>query len=303
MKRLMKRLMNDPKETRAKNVRKDIPAVPLLPSMDENTIETEYNTLFIEEVPTTFEPIVQDGVPMENIYEKIDGYKKFKLFMGDFSEMGTGTFKILNKLQSGNPLTDSVELHISSYGGSIAELLETYNVLNSMYPEAVTTFLNYGYSAGAMAFLFGTNRIVYENSDFMVHSYAGGSYGKREDMLNHIDHQDKQVTKFLDSQLSPYFTKKEIKKINNGKDYWMNSEEMIKRGIATGIIINGEYKTREDMLDVYDPKRITKRAKKEARTKKASAKVVTEVNEAQNKASKTLKLAKKLNKKAKKTKK
>jgi len=46
--------------------------------------------------------------------------------------------------------------------------------------------------------------------------------------------------------MSPYFTDKEIEKINKGKDYWMDSLELLNRGIATGIIIEGEYFTRDE---------------------------------------------------------
>ena len=244
----MRKILNQPQ-----------PQLIPMPLPDDNTIETENNTLFIEDVPATFTKL--DEVQEADLYEQVPGYTLFKLFLGAFAELGTGGHKIVNRLQKGNPMTDIVELHISSYGGSIAELLELYNTLSSMYPEAVTTYLNYGYSAGAMAFLFGTDRIIYEFSDYMVHSYSAGLGGKREDMLNHAMHQDKYVLSFFNKILSPYFTQKEIKKINAGKDYWMDSDEMMVRGIATGIIIDGKYNTRAEYLEEKHPKLAKKEAK------------------------------------------
>ncbi len=241
-----------------------------VPQEDEKVIKTDNNTLFVEEKPPIFEPLIdhESNQPIPGIFEEHQGYTLYKLFLGDFMEESTGNHSIINKLQQGNPMTDVVELHISSYGGDMAELLELYNTLNSMYTETCSTFLNFGYSAGALAFLFGSERIVYEHSDWMIHSYSGGTFGKRDDMLTHIKHSDKMITKFFNKILGPYFTKKELRNINRGDDFWMDAEEMIKRGIATGIIIDGVYSTRDDYLDILDPKRVKKREKAEKKAQK-----------------------------------
>jgi ATP-dependent protease ClpP protease subunit len=165
-----------------------------------------------------------------------------------------------------NEQNDYLEIYISSLGGEYTELLDFYNTINTNY-NYVTTFLNYGYSAGALAFLFGQERIVYEHSEWMIHSYSTGVGGKREDMLNHVNFMDKQILKFFDTLLAPYFSKKEINKINKGKDFWLDSDEMLKRGIATGILKNGEYTSREDYINPKKKKTKEKKAKKEKKSK------------------------------------
>ena len=234
---------------------------------EANVIETDYHTLFMDEKPQIFKQMHdEDNKPITGIYEESPSYKHFKLFFGDFMEPATGTHKIINELQK-NEAHDFLEIFISSYGGEYNELVEFYNTINTNYGY-VTTFLNYGYSAGALAFLFGTERIVYEHSEFMIHSYSTGVGGKREDLLNHVNFQDKQILTFFDKMLKPYFTKKEIKKINKGKDFWVNSKEMLERGIATGIIVEGVYMSREDYLN--PPKKVKKseKVKKPEKVKK-----------------------------------
>ncbi len=238
------------------------------PNQDQNIIETEHNTLFIEEIPTIYEPVSvssPDGDEIPGMYQAIEGYTLYKLFLGDFMEQNTGNHKIIHTLQKGN-FNDLVELHISSQGGDTLELMELYNILNSKYNGIVTTYLNYGYSAGALAFLFGQERIVYEHSDFMIHSYSAGLGGKREDLLNQMVHQDIQITKFFEKILGEYFTKEELQKINDGKDYWLNSIEMLERGIATAIIIDGEYYTKDEYLEKINP--VPKKTKKPKKSKK-----------------------------------
>ena len=173
---------------------------------DKNIIETKNNTLFIEQEPMKFNPLKdEEGNFIENLFEQQLPFTKYKLFLGDFIEEGTGNHKIFNTIQKAQP-EDFVEIHVSSYGGEYGELIELYNSLNHI--NYITTFLNYGYSAGALAFLLGHERIVYEYSEFMIHSYSTGAGGKRDDFLTHIEFQDKQITNFFNKILKPYFSKK-----------------------------------------------------------------------------------------------
>jgi ATP-dependent protease ClpP protease subunit len=216
---------------------------------DNNIIETSNHTLIIEDIKDRFEPMnidFEEDEPLD-VYERISGFTLYKLYMGNFESNNAENFRLFDKLRAADQ-GSSLEVHVSSDGGNFYELVEFYNLLKPKF-NSITTFLNRGYSAGSMMFLLGDNRIVYEHSDMMCHSYTGVSYGKREDMLNQTLHQDKMITNFFDKMYSPYFTKKEIKKMNKGQDFWMNSQEMLKRGIATGIILDtGEYKTRDEYL-------------------------------------------------------
>jgi ATP-dependent protease ClpP protease subunit len=82
----------------------------------------------------------------------------------------------------------------------------------------------------------------------MVHSWSGGYGGKRDDVLRHIEHEDKRLDKLTVDLLKPYFSKKEIRKIQSGKDFWLDHKEMLKRDIATHIMIDGEVKTAEEYI-------------------------------------------------------
>ena len=92
----------------------------------------------------------------------------------------------------------------------------------------------------------------------MWHSYAGGFMGKRQDMLDHLEHEDKRLETFLMGTLHPYFNKTEIKKMNQGKDFWIDTKEACQRGICTHVAINGTLVT----ADAYiNPKKQTKEKK------------------------------------------
>ena len=234
--------------------------VPTMP--EDNSIFADNHSLFWTINEPEFTPVTD----AEGFYEEQPGYTVYKLFIGDFNETSNGLQRIINKLQQVEP-NDVLEFHISSHGGAVEELIELYNLCNTVFYGRMSTFVNFGYSAGAWAFLFGTERVVFEHSDLMFHSYSGGFGGKRDDMLTHMEHEDKRINKFLMGTLEPYFTKKEIKKMIKGKDFWLGSIEMLQRGIATHILIDGEAMTADEYLNPKKPEKTTE-PKKVKRKKK-----------------------------------
>lgn len=256
----------------ATGIKRTVHAAPAPVVVEDNTIFADNHTLFIEEQPMRMEPLRdEEGSIVEGFFEQTGGVTIYKLFIGDFDESGSGIQRIINALQNSQP-EDILEIHISSHGGLVSELIELYNLIDSMFYERVTTFCNFGYSAGALSFLFGDDRVIYEHSDWMMHSYSGGYIGKRDDMIKQLKHDDTRINKFFDEVLEPYFTPKELKKMRDGEDFWQNAEKMLKRNIATHIMVAGEILTAQEWLEDKYPKRKVKRLKQEAKEAEKEAK-------------------------------
>ena len=193
----------------------------------------------------------EDHNIVDGFFEQNGGFKIYKLFLGEFSESGNGMQRIINRLQGAGP-EDILEFHVASNGGSVDELIELYNLCDTLFYGRVTTYMNHGYSAGCWAFLMGTDRVVYEHSSGMFHSYSGGFGGKRQDLLDHMEHEDKRLEVFLMGTLKPYFNKKEIKKMGRGKDFWFDTKEACERGIATHVMVKGEVVANLDEKELVD---------------------------------------------------
>ena len=247
----------------------------------DNEIFAQHHSLFIEDKPRSMESLRdEDGKIIEGFYEESGGFKVYKLFLGDFSETGNGMQRIINKLQQADP-DDVLEFHIASNGGSVDELVQLYNLVNTMFHDRISTFASHAYSAGAWAFLMGAERVAYEHTSFMLHSYAGGFGGKRQDLLDHMDHEDRRLNSFLMGTLTDYFSAKELKKMNKGKDYWLNTEEMCERNIATHVLKNGIVYTAAEYLEELHPKRKKARLKQEAKDAKVQAKLLRDLKKAE----------------------
>jgi len=211
-------------------------------------IESDLHTLFIKEMPDEMIPLYdENGNVLEGLWQKLSSFTSYSLFLGEFlDETNHGFNKILNELQNRKE-GDELKLHISSNGGYVHEGMVLFNIVSSLFPNA-TTYLNYGYSMGALVFLFGKERVIYENSSLMIHNWSGGFYGKSYDIEAQLEHVKKKNWKFFSKIINPYLTKKEIKNIKKGGDEWFDARKMLKRGIATSIMIDGEVLTAKEYL-------------------------------------------------------
>ena len=103
---------------------------------------------------------------------------------------------------------------------------------------------------GALTFCMGDKRVVTLRSDLMFHDYSGGVGGKGGEIETRIKHSSKHLRKFFKDVIlkGDFLTKKEFSQMLIGKDFWFNHKEMLKRGIATHILIDGEEMTAKKYL-------------------------------------------------------
>lgn len=190
----------------------------------------------------------EEKIEVENgLFQIIPKYTKYSLYLGDFGADGAELNEIYNKLRETEAKT--LEIFIDSNGGLISEGQKFQNIIDNHFPNAVDTYLdNKGYSMGANVFLMGTRRIIHKHSEIMFHNFTSGSYGKGHELDASHKHQKKSMKRYTKDTLKGYMSKKEIKELLNGKDFWMTYKEMLRRNIATHILIDGELISAKDYL-------------------------------------------------------
>lgn len=181
--------------------------------------------------------------------------KNYRVFITEFAEGDTKIHDIWNRLLSGGK-NDTLELRISSCGGAVTECQQFVNLIRNKFNKRTTTYIDsHASSAGAVVFCSGDKRVVFENSRIMLHNYSGGYGGKYRDVKDRLDFDEEHIIGFLKSviKVGPkgFLTKSEFNAMVNGKNFWFNSEEMLKRGIATHIVINGEELTAKEYLKTF----------------------------------------------------
>lgn len=171
--------------------------------------------------------------------------KEYRLFVGPFDNQETSFHRILDELYKA-PENSKLELRIASPGGLVVECQQLVNLMQNKFKNKTVAYIDsHASSAGAITFANADERIVYWNSRIMFHNYSGGYGGDYHKMKTRIDFDSIHVIRFLASA-KKFFNDKEWNKLINGKEYWFDALEMLERGIATHLILNGKkYKNKK----------------------------------------------------------
>jgi len=174
-----------------------------------NFQSTEH-TLFKKKIQG-FEKETKNG-----LFRKIPGYVQYRFFVNE---------------------------RINSNGGMVNEGAQFYSIIKNKFNGRCTTILdNKGYSMGALVFAMGDKRVVTERADLMFHDYSSGLGGKAGEIQAYNEHSQKFIRKFFKEILldTGFLSKKEFDNMLIGQDYWMDAEELCRRGIATHVLVNGK---------------------------------------------------------------
>jgi len=203
-----------------------------------DTMTSTHHTLFKKKIPSK-------NIPLKNnksAFTTAGEYNKYTFYVDDFMEFGKGLHSIYNELWNASD-NDILELRINSNGGMINEGGQFYSIIKNKFNGRTTTILdNKGYSMGALLFLMGDKRVITERADFMLHTYAGGMFGKSGEMEARNTHTQEHLDKFFREIIvnGKFLSEKEYKNMKIGQDYWFSTKELCERGIATHILINGK---------------------------------------------------------------
>ena len=222
-------------------------------------LSSEQHTLYTEIISEQKRVVDKE----KNIYQITPKHKRYRVYIGRFFELKKGLHSVFNELREAKE-NDYLELMINSGGGIILEGQQFYNLIQEKFHKRTVAYLdNYGYSMGALLFCMAEKRVAYEYSDFMFHTYSGGAFGKGGEIKARVEHSNKKLEKFFYDLIvrKGFLTNNEFEQMLVGQDYWMDTQELCKRGIATHVIVNGDELTAKEYL------KHLKKEKKEAKKK------------------------------------
>jgi ATP-dependent protease ClpP protease subunit len=248
--------------------------VPIKDDDEELVHKSEFHTLFIEEMPSDKMPMEdENGDYYDGIFQEIPSFKIYKLFIGDFSDDSNDLHPFFNTLAKAD-FGDLLEFHIDSNGGSVNEGKLFFNTINNFDKENVAAFLNTGYSMGALLFCMPDIRIVHEFSDLMFHDYSSVLYGKAGDMETSHNHNSKHIRNFFKRFTldKGFMSSEEFEQMLIGKEFWMDTEEMCKRGIATHVKLQSGTISAEAYLESLNPPEPVKPEQKKTRASRKATK-------------------------------
>jgi ATP-dependent protease ClpP protease subunit len=167
---------------------------------------------------------------------------KYELYINEFiyeedDVLVSGLLHELNNVEKGS----SIHIYIESPGGVLDTAIAIAAVVKNNFKNITTEIVYKASSMGSIIFMLGDKRITNKYSRLMLHSFKV-SYSLNVSNVTGDKHKffHKLHKKIFTDSYKDFLTKKELKNMFNGKEHWFNSNEMLSRGFATHIRINGE---------------------------------------------------------------
>jgi ATP-dependent protease ClpP protease subunit len=135
---------------------------------------------------------------------------------------------------------DLVIIHINCYGGDLFTAIQIVTQIKTCSAQVVCQIESTCASAATMVALACDGMICYPHGYMMIHTSSGFSYGKQSDIKKQEDFYNPWLEDFFTEIYKHFLTKKEISEVLDGKDMWLNANDVMERFKKRVDIINRE---------------------------------------------------------------
>ena len=156
----------------------------------------------------------------------------------EWFESDVSSFTLAKELQMLDADIETINVHINSYGGEVAEGLAIYNTLKNHKAKVRTYCDGFACSAASVVFMAGDERIMNAASLLMVHNAWMWTYGNANELRKDADDLEKITQASIEAyKISVTISEDEIKELLDNET-WVLPSEALEWGFATSI--NGE---------------------------------------------------------------
>ncbi len=124
---------------------------------------------------------------------------------------------------------DTVKIYLNSYGGDLFTAIQFLRVLSEAEATVVVSIEGACMSAATLIFLAADQVEITPHSSIMIHNYSSGTMGKGNEMLYQVQHERKWSEKLFTEVYEDFLTDKEVQAVLDGKDIWLDSDEVLDR--------------------------------------------------------------------------
>lgn len=166
--------------------------------------------------------------------EKIPQYKQtipvnlYHFYIIDEIGEASSFLDLINTLKTAEE-HDTIFIYLNTPGGSLQTTVQILSAMRRCAATVVTCLEGEVCSAGTLLFLAGKQHIVNPNCTFMIHNYSQWLGGKGNEVALRVKYSEQYFKKLAMDLYNGFLSEEEIEAVIEGKDYWMESEEVIER--------------------------------------------------------------------------
>jgi len=146
------------------------------------------------------------------------------------------SYTLSKELQEIGPDIETINVHINSYGGEVAEGLAIYNMLRNHKAKVKTYCDGFACSIASVIFMAGDERIMSNASLLMIHNAWMYTAGNATQLRKDADDLDKITQASINAYMSHVnITEDKLKELLDNES-WILPDEALEMGFATSIV-------------------------------------------------------------------
>jgi ATP-dependent protease ClpP protease subunit len=177
----------------------------------------------LQEATSDSEFISRGAVIFENTVARVINLYLCGQILG--SEEYTEWYQLLRSVTP----NDIVYIRVNSEGGDLFAALQLVRAIEECRGRVIISVEGLCMSAATLILLASDCYEISDHTIFMFHNYSSGAFGKGGEMFDQVSHFRTWSQKLFTSAYSGFLTPEEIKSMLDGKDIWMDAQEVVKR--------------------------------------------------------------------------
>lgn len=174
------------------------------------------------ESPKKTESIWEDHIPIARNGREIDAYIMAEIVNPiEYNEL-------CHLLRNANS-KEVIRLHINTPGGRLDSATMIIDAIAASEAYIIGVLSGSVASAGTMIALACDELECSSYLEFMIHYFSGGTGGKGNEIKAHSNFIDKHMPMVFKKMYAGFLSAKEIEDMIEGKDIWLNGDEVLER--------------------------------------------------------------------------
>lgn len=206
------------------------------------------------------------NMPMKmvaNKYYSVYGEKKiniksiYHIYIVEQIDESSNYTELYTLLKSADENTE-INIYINSPGGYLSTAVQICQNIKLCKGMVICHAEQLVASAATLIFLSGMIHVVHNDATFMLHNYSGGAFGKGNELEAKIKYDTEYIPNLMYNYYKGFLSDAEFAQMREGKDFYFDSKEVLKRLKRRADAINstGRIKRDKDGRPSLDKERV-----------------------------------------------
>lgn len=154
----------------------------------------------------------------------------------EFFDNDVSSYTLSKELNELDTKVETINVHINSYGGEVAEGLAIYNMLRNHNAKVVTYCDGFACSIASVIFMAGDERIMNNASLLMIHNAWMYTAGNADQLRKDADDLEVITQASINAYMDAVnITEEELKELLDAET-WLLPADALKKGFSTAIV-------------------------------------------------------------------